>query len=284
MPLDYILSAQFRWRILQDFSRESNPKAFLVKGLSPCLRSDQHLVGDGLDGDCDAEQGAESGLGRTTAVEAENELVEVGLEMGFSQSVIDTQCPGLEVGEDPMDPGQDDMSSHVADHMRLVSEARGARVAGPTIGFDGSAGGDAGLEEGVQAGGRGVVDRRQTNAAGALALDFDRGGHLQFALATASAAASRRVVPGPPGDLRLVHFDQAGQRIALGIKHGPAQLGSQQPGALVGAQAQLPPQLARRHAVGVRRHQIGRPEPYRQRQLGGVHRRAGGYRGLLVTG
>src|SRR5450759_4518664 len=51
-----------------------------------------------------------------------------------------------------------------------------------------------------------------------------------------------------------------------------AQLLHQEPGGSVG-EAELILQLPRRHAIGMRRHEMCRPEPCRQRQLGAVHRR-----------
>ena len=39
------------------------------------------------------------------SVEAEDELVEVGLEMPGAQAVIGAERPGLEVGEHPVNPG-----------------------------------------------------------------------------------------------------------------------------------------------------------------------------------
>jgi hypothetical protein len=65
----------------------------------------------------DAEQGAEGGVAGAAAVEAEDELVEVGLEMPAAQAVIDAQGPDLEVGEDPVHPRQHDMGGHLADDM-----------------------------------------------------------------------------------------------------------------------------------------------------------------------
>ena len=90
-----------------------------------------------------------------------------------------------------MYPRQNDMSGHVANHMRFVCEARRAEIAGPSIGLDGGAGSDAIFEEGSQAGGRGVFDCRQTDAARPLPLDFDGGGDLEFSFAAAPAAPSR---------------------------------------------------------------------------------------------
>lgn len=74
------------------------------------------------------------------------------------QAVIDGERPGLDVGEDAMDPRQDDVSGHVADDVRFMHYLRRAGIAGPAVGFGGGALGDVGLDEGMQAIGR-VVDR-----------------------------------------------------------------------------------------------------------------------------
>ena len=60
-----------------------------------------------------AEQCSEGGMGCAASVEAEDELVEVGLEMLAAQAVIDAESPGLEVGKDAVDPGQDDVGAMV---------------------------------------------------------------------------------------------------------------------------------------------------------------------------
>ena len=62
------------------------------------------------------------------AVEAEDEFIEVGLEVLAAQPVIDAQGPDLEVGEDPVNPGQDDVGSHLADDMGIVGDAGGAEI------------------------------------------------------------------------------------------------------------------------------------------------------------
>ena len=74
----------------------------------------------------DAEQGAEGGVAGSAAVEAKDELVEVGLEMLAAQAVIDAQGPDLEVGEDPVHPWQDNMGGHFADDTRIVADAGSA--------------------------------------------------------------------------------------------------------------------------------------------------------------
>ena len=48
----------------------------------------------------DAEERAEGGVPGAASVEAEDELIEVGLEVFATQAVIDAERPALEVGED----------------------------------------------------------------------------------------------------------------------------------------------------------------------------------------
>lgn len=67
------------------------------EALCPCFRCDQHLVGDGLGREADSEEAAEGGMAGSAAVEAEDELVEIGLQMLASEAVIDAQGPGFEV-------------------------------------------------------------------------------------------------------------------------------------------------------------------------------------------
>ena len=78
----------------------------------------------------DAEKGSERGVPGTATVEAEDELVEIGLKVFAAQAVADAQGPDLEVGEDAMDPGQDDMGGHRTDDMGIMDEACGAGITG----------------------------------------------------------------------------------------------------------------------------------------------------------
>ena len=54
------------------------------------------------------------------AVKAEDEFIEVGLEVLAAEPV---QGPNLEVGEDPVNPGQHDVGGHLADDMGIVGDA-----------------------------------------------------------------------------------------------------------------------------------------------------------------
>src|SRR5260370_8016234 len=91
------------------------------------------------------------------AVEAEDELVEVGLKMPAAQAVVDAQGPDLEVGEDAVHPGQDDVGGHFADDMGIVFDAGSAGVGGPPVGFVGGAGGGVARDERMQTDARASV-------------------------------------------------------------------------------------------------------------------------------
>ena len=79
----------------------------------------------------DTEQGAEGCGAGAASVEAEDELVEIGLKMLAAQAVVDAQGPHLEVGEDPVHPGQDNVGGHLADDMGIVFDAGSAGIGGP---------------------------------------------------------------------------------------------------------------------------------------------------------
>src|SRR5438270_12920663 len=102
----------------------------------------------------DAEERAEGGVSGAASVEAEDELVEVGLEVFSTQAMIDAERPALEIGEDAVGPGQHDMSGHAADNMRIVRDAGSTGVSCPAVGLGGGAGGEIGREERMQTIGR----------------------------------------------------------------------------------------------------------------------------------
>src|SRR3954452_540463 len=83
----------------------------------------------------DAEERAEGGVSGAASVEAEDELVEVGLEVFATQAVIDAERPALEIGEDAVGPGQHDMGGHAADNMRIVRDAGSTGIPGPAVGL-----------------------------------------------------------------------------------------------------------------------------------------------------
>ena len=70
----------------------------------------------------------------------------------------------------------------------------------------------------------------------------------------------------------------------MGLRQQPRQRILMPPAWMVGAEAELLLQLQRRDAVGMGRHQVGRPEPHGQRQLRAVQHGARGHRGLALAG
>ena len=74
----------------------ANPNNYL-EGLSRLLLCNQRLVGSGGDLHGVLEQGCKAGEAVFPAVEAEHELVEIGLHVLFAQAVIDAERPAFEV-------------------------------------------------------------------------------------------------------------------------------------------------------------------------------------------
>lgn len=164
----------------------------------------------------DAEERAEGGMSGAASVEAEDELVEVGLEVFSTQAVIDAERPALEVGEDAVGPGQHDMGGHAADDMRVVRDAGGTRIPRPAVGLGGGAGGEIGFKEGMQTTGRivGHLLQADTTGAGSAVLDLDGADHEYLAL-MAAPAAGQGIVLAAADDLGFVDLGEPGKRAAV---------------------------------------------------------------------
>src|SRR3954469_2497261 len=114
----------------------------------------------------DTKERAERSVSGAASVEAEDELVEVGLEVFSTQAMIDAERPALEISEDAVGPGQHDMGGHAADDMRIVRDAGSTGVSCPAVGLGGGAGGEIGREERMQTVGRIVGHLLQADATG----------------------------------------------------------------------------------------------------------------------
>ena len=99
------------------------------------LRFDQHTVGKGFCIGGEAEERAESSVAGFAAVEAKDELIELGLQMLTTQPVVDASRPSLQVGKDLVNPRQDEVSGGLADDMDIVAIGGDRSVAGPAVGF-----------------------------------------------------------------------------------------------------------------------------------------------------
>ena len=201
------------------------------------------------------------------AVVAKDELIEIGVDMLAPQAVICAQRPALQQREGAVAPGQDDVGRHVPDNARIVPVvAREARIGGVAVGDQRRAKLHIGAHERLDRFGRVVGDHGQAQPArtgveilralaprlrpsGAAVDHLDGADDQDFA----GGAGLEGRVAGAEGNLRLIHLDDAFEKIAVGIDHRAPKLLRQQPGRLVG-DAELVLQLSRRHAVGMRRH------------------------------
>ena len=215
------------------------------------------------------------------AVEAKDELIEIGLQMLAAQPVVDASRPSYEVGEDLVDPRQDEVSGGLPDDMDIVAIGGERSVAGPAVGFRDGVGIGGGFDEVSEVGGAVGGDLGQPQAAWDVSVpEFDGADDEHLAVVAAPLPAAGGIVPGPEWKAGLVDFDQARQRVALRVDHAGAQLVGEQPSAAVRADTELFLELQGRDAVGVGRHQVGGPEPDGERQLAGVQDRPGRHRGL----
>ena len=105
---------------------------------------------------------------------------------------------------------------------------------------DGARGG-GGSNEGMQTISRIVPDLGEADAPRPVTDDLDDAGDQQFSLVTTPAPTGGRVVPGLVLDHGFVDFQQARQGVALGGNHRAPKLGAQEPGRLVGPEAELLP-------------------------------------------
>ena len=103
-------------------------------------------------------------------------------------------------------------------------------------------------------------DLGQAQAARRVAVaDLDGADDEQLAVVAAPGAAGHGIILG--ADASAVSSTSMKQRVALGIDHGFAQLGGEQPGAAIRTDPELVLELQRRDPVRMRRHQVGGPEP-----------------------
>src|ERR1700759_5669162 len=100
------------------------------------------------------------------------------------------------------------MSSHLADRMRIMVNARGARIARPAVGLGGSTGGAIGSQEGMQAGSRVIGHLLKADPAGTdpAVVHFDRTDDEDFALMTAPATAGGPIILTAAGELGVSTF------------------------------------------------------------------------------
>src|SRR6266851_1010389 len=226
----------------------------------------------------ESQQGLEGGHRDTPPVEAEGELIQVSLEVIVADTMVGPTEPSLEISKDPMNARQDlpgALGWALRPRPMAIAHARQRRVGTPTIRQDDRPGLDALLHESRQRAHRGVGHDLEPNSAGGSATHFDRA-HNQGLLQELAAPLQTGLGTTQVG---FVDFDLVLQCFPLRIHHGPAQLVQERPGCLV-ADLELALQLHRRQSGCMSGHEVGGPEPHRQRQPRPMQDRARRQRGL----
>jgi hypothetical protein len=214
-------------------------------------------------------------------IPAEDELVEVSLQMCFADAMEGAHGPALEVREYPVDPGQQDVGGHGADDLGLMPVIPEASVGCQAIADHRRATVDRPLDEASDASGGKVPERLQANSSGLAFLgQLDRANDQQFTHVAPALTPSHRIVLGSEREFAFVDFDEICKQRTFGINHSSAQLLEHQPSRLVAAQPELALELECRNAIRVAGDEMDRHEPSRQRQLRPMHHRSGRHRRL----
>lgn len=184
--------------------------------------------------------------------------------MLVTDPVVGPPQPGLEISEHTghprQQPGRPAGVVSPGSGSMAVAHARQRRVALPTVRPDHRPLFDVDFDEAGQGSRRGVGDDLEPNPPGALPPYLD-GRHDQ-----------RLVLKGPStpeagfraAEIRLVHLDLDVERLAVGPNHRPPELVEHPPRGLVASEPQVALELEGRQTRGVRRHDVGSPEPLRQ--------------------
>ena len=232
----------------------------------------------------DAQERAESVERVKAAIEAENELIQVGLQvLRLDAPVVRAAKPSLQIRENKVDDGQE-LFSHLRivplDHGKvLIAELGKGAVARRAIRDDHCARFDRLFHEARHGARAAIGDDFQSQPAGIAPAAPHRlvaflgrpgadlnSGHDKGLILRASSLAAHRAA-----DVRLVNLDMIAARevsadpVAPLAHHSGAQLVQDIEGGFVPAQAKLPLELHRRHAGRHARHKVGTPKPDRER-------------------
>src|SRR3954468_23540945 len=71
-----------------------------------------------------AKHGLERDMSIKSSVVAEDEFVQVRIDVLTAETMVGAEAPPLQEGEDPMDPFEGDVPCHAADHAGIVAVIR----------------------------------------------------------------------------------------------------------------------------------------------------------------
>ena len=118
----------------------------------------------------EAQHGLERGMPVKSAVVAEDELIEISVDVLAAQAMIRPEGPSLEQRESAMTPRQDDVRRHLSDDARIVPVMAGQSGIGRVaIGDQRGSRLHVGPHEGLDRRGRIVGDHGEAETAGARA-------------------------------------------------------------------------------------------------------------------
>ena len=234
----------------------------------------------------EAEQGLKRRHGLAPAIVTKDELVEVDGKLGTADAVVGANQPLLEVANGPVGERhhRGDASVQVtAQGLRPGDVPKPRRLqAGERlqpVGIESRARGDVLLEKTGDGGRLEVANyaHADTSCPAAPLLDGHQHecGRPAFELAASAQPRLRTANPS------VVNLDRTVQRLAGRIHHGAAQFVEHQPRRFIAAEPKLALQSHRRNTPRVGRHQIRRPEPLGQWQLGIVEDSPRGQRDLM---
>ena len=236
----------------------------------------------------DSEQGPEGVERAEPPVEAEGELVEVGLEVLVAHAVMNATQPRLQVGEDEMNDRQILLSdlgvASLGDGEVFVAALGEAGIAGPIVGDDRRTRSNGTLDKAAERFRAAVWHDSESDTSGvATALPLIELGS-RLALSHFNGAGDKKLVVNAPAlaaraaaDPGFVDFDMvaglAADAVLIRPNHTSAELVEDLKGGFVTGKPDLALELCGRHAGRLAGNQIGRPEPYAQRRMGALHDR-----------
>ena len=256
-------------------------------------------IGRRLDPSCDSEQRSE-GIERVeTSIEAEGELVEVGLQVLGADTVMGAVEPGFQVAEDEVDHGHElfgDLGiTAFGNGVMVIAELSEAAIAAPVIADDQCARHDGALHEPAQRVGATVRRDSQPDSpsvptilalilrsAGLAVADFDGAGHKRFVMYPTPFSACLAADPDFI-DLHMVRRLPP-NFVLVRSNHGGSKLVKNSKCRFVALQVELPLQLDSRYARSLADCQIGCPEPRAQGTVTALHDGANQQAGLATAG
>ena len=238
-----------------------------------------------VDGELEQSVEKKPSARRASAIEAEDELVEVIREMSFVKATLmSTREPPLGERGDPVHTREHDMGGLpvALDVDRLVDVAvsDGWRIAGPGVGDERRPLFDVLGDETLERGRRRVGEHRHaapTEPSGLSELDSHADQDLLALLAATTKAWFLATEVG------FVDFDGAAEPVAPGTDEHRAEPVQHGPGRLVGAELKGPLQALRRDPVLRRRELPAHREPHRERRPAPVEQSACRHGRLLLA-